>query len=188
MSWRPTKCYNGYNGRVLAGPAPGDPMATPLWKANLLLRAFGVLKVPLIGHLRTRIVEHSDDHTVVKVPLRRRSKNHWGTMYFGALAVGADVAGGWAAMEAILDAKKRTGADVGFVFRDVQAEFLRRPDGHVHFTCRDVPAMRELIEAAVADGERHDLPVEVVATVPSHSDDPVARFTLTLSVKARGEK
>lgn len=160
-------------------------MATPLWKANLLLRAFGTFKVPLIGHLRTRIVANSDDHTVVTVPLRRRSRNHWGTMYFGSLAVGADVAGGWAAMEAILDTKRRTGTDVGFVFRDVQAEFLRRPDGHVHFTCRDVDAMRELIDAAAADGQRHDLPVEVVATVPSQGDEPVARFTLTLSVKAR---
>ena len=35
-------------------------------------------------------------------------------------------------------------------------------------------------------GERVTLPVEIVATVPDrHGDEPVARFTLGLSVKRR---
>ena len=35
------------------------------------------------------------------MPLRRRTKNHLGSMYFGVLAVGADITGGFLAMEPI---------------------------------------------------------------------------------------
>ncbi|GAM75988.1 hypothetical protein JCM19241_286 [Vibrio ishigakensis] len=45
---------------------------------------------------------HIDEARVeVKIPLRRRTKNHLNSMYMGALVVGADVAGGFlAAMKA----------------------------------------------------------------------------------------
>ena len=47
------------------------------------------------------MVELSDDKCVVKVPLKRRSRNHLRSMYFGALAAGADCAGGLIAMRLI---------------------------------------------------------------------------------------
>ncbi len=56
----------------------------------------------------------------------------------------------------------------------------------MHFICnvgRDVVA---LVERAVATGERVEMPVPVVATVPSKTgDEPVAKFVLTLSLKRK---
>lgn len=149
-----------------------------------MLGAFGTVKIPMIGYLRPRIVQTDEEHTVVRIPLGRRSQNHLKSMYFGALSVGADLAAGWAAMQAVQEAKQE-GHRVDFVFKDVQGDFLRRPDGHVHFTCDDGAAVRAMVAKAVKTGERQNRPVDVVATVPSRGDDPVARFTLTLSLKAR---
>ena len=161
-------------------------MASSLGKANLLLRAFGTLKIPLIGFVRPRFVSLSEDETVVRIPLQRRTRNHLKSMYFGALSIGADLAAGWAAMDAIQTQRAQGGPRIDFVFKDVRGEFLRRPDDDVQFTCRAGQQVRDLVAAAIESGERQNLPVDVVATVPSRGEDPVARFTLTLSLRARG--
>ena len=62
-------------------------------------------------------------------------------------------------------------------------EFLKRAEGDVHFFCEDGPAIQDLVEAAEKTGERQYLPLNITATVPSISPDPVAKFILTLSIK-----
>jgi len=73
-----------------------------------------------------------------------------------------------------------------FVFKDMSAKFLKRADGDVHFICnngRDVEAMVEQVKGSV---DRHETTLHIKATVPSkYGDEPVALFTLTLSVKRK---
>ena len=71
------------------------------FKQTFGMRLFGWLKIPLLASVRPSVVELSETRCVVKVPLRRWSKNHLGSMYFGALAIGADCAGGLLAMDQI---------------------------------------------------------------------------------------
>ncbi|MHA0112018.1 hypothetical protein ACXYUI_33930, partial [Klebsiella pneumoniae] len=52
---------------------------------TVYLRFFGLRKIPLILYLRPSIVEWSEARLVLKIPLRRRTKNQLGSMYFGAL-------------------------------------------------------------------------------------------------------
>ncbi|NOF59269.1 DUF4442 domain-containing protein, partial [Vibrio cholerae] len=73
-------------------------MLSPLAKANLCLNLFGFFKVPLIWACRPKILSLNDQAVEVRIPLKRRNKNHLNSMYFGVLAVGADVAGGYMAM------------------------------------------------------------------------------------------
>lgn len=154
----------------------------PLWKANLTLKALGLLKVPMIYWSRASVTEMTDDRCVVTIPLRRRTKNHLESMYFGALAVGADLAGGLLAYSWI----QRIDPRVSLVFKDFRAEFLRRPEGDVTFTSEDGARMRALVERAAATGERQHDTVRVVARCPDRSgDEPVAEFELTISVKRR---
>ena len=56
-----------------------------------MIRKFGLLKAPLIWLCRPKVIEHTDEKIEMAIRLRRRTKNHLGSMYFGALAVGADV-------------------------------------------------------------------------------------------------
>lgn len=71
------------------------------------------------------------------------------------------------------------------VFKNFQAEFLKRAEGDVHFICDQGKEISELVAQAAASDERVERQVEVIATVPTLSDEPVARFKLTLSLKRR---
>ncbi|MBM4343206.1 MAG: DUF4442 domain-containing protein [Deltaproteobacteria bacterium] len=153
-------------------------------KATVALRAFGWVRIPMIAWLQPTVVHVSDERLVVKLPLTWRSRNHLKSMYFGALAVGADCACGLLAMQHVERHKR---ADIALLFKDFSAQFHRRPDGDVHFACEAGTEIRELVARAARTGERCNLPVTVTAHVPSKSADPVATFVLTLSLKARGK-
>ncbi len=151
-------------------------------RENLLVRLFS-LKIPVLLFLAPRVVSVDDEVCEVKIPLGWRSRNHVGSMYFGALCAGADVAGGLFAARLITSRHRR----VQLLFADLRAEFLKRADGDVHFRCRDGRRIAEAVRRADETGERVTLPVEVVATVPArYGDEPVARFTLGLSLKRSG--
>ena len=101
-------------------------------------------------------------------------------MYFGALAVGADIAGGVLAMDLI----RKSGRNISLVFKDFKAEFLKRPEGDTYFTCNDGKAIENLITETIKTGERVNMPLKITATVPEISgNEPVAEFVLTLSLK-----
>jgi acyl-coenzyme A thioesterase PaaI-like protein len=140
------------------------------------------LKIPMFFWLGPRVLELDDEGCAVEIPYGWRSKNHLDSMYVGALCAGADLASGLNAARLIQGPHKR----VKLVFKDMRCEFLKRADGDVVFRSTEGAKVREAVERALASGERVTVPVEVVATVPeNHGDDPVARFTLGLSMKRR---
>lgn len=157
-------------------------MQKTLWGATLKLWAFGFFKIPMIFWLRPRILELSEQRAVIKIKLRRRTQNHLHSMYFGVLSVGADIAGGIQMMNVLQKDISR----ISFVFKDFQAEFLKRPEADVYFSCEDGQVIANTIKKAFQSKERENVQVHVIATTPSISqDEPVARFTLTLSMKQK---
>jgi acyl-coenzyme A thioesterase PaaI-like protein len=150
-------------------------------RETLSLRLFGLTKIPLLFYVGVSVAEISPERMVVRIPLRRRTKNHLGSMYFGALCIGADCAPGAFAMYLI----RQQPARISMVFKDFQAEFLKRAEGDVDFICDQGKEIAELVALAAASDERVERQIDVVATVPSISDEPVARFKLTLSLKRR---
>lgn len=150
------------------------------WKETLTLWTFGLLKVPLIFWVRPKVLVLDDIRAEIQIPLKRRYKNHLNSMYFGVLCVGADVAGGIHLVK-YMDGKL---GKLSFVFKDFHAEFLKRPEADVHFSCVDGQAIADTVLKASQSGERENVAVQVIATTPTLSQgEPVARFTLTLSVK-----
>lgn len=153
-----------------------------LLKETALIHVFGLMKIPLLVFIGPRVLRLDDEGCEVMVPLRYRTKNHLGSMYFGALSIGADLAGGLNATFGI----RKSHPKVSLVFKDFQAEFLKRPDGDVVFTCREGRAISAALAQADASGERVTIPVAIVATVPSkYGDEPVAKFKLGLSMKRK---
>lgn len=152
------------------------------WQATWSLRLFALAKIPLIALLRPTIVQQDTEVCIVRVPLTWLVKNHLRTMYFGALCVGADTAGGLIVMNLIRQRRSR----VAFLFKDFQAQFLKRAEGACVFTCRDGRKLAALLDKAEASGEREEDTVQVVATVPDKlQEEPVAVFQLTISMKKR---
>jgi len=151
---------------------------------TFLLQSFGWLKVPLIAYVKPRVIEMNPDTMSMLIPLRRRTRNHLGSMYFGSLMIGADVAAGYYAVKLIL----QSGENVDFVFKSAEANFLKRPTGDVLFTCTQGQDIRDLVQSAIQTGERVDTALKVICTVPSESEEVVAEMTLVLSLKKRKKK
>lgn len=155
-------------------------MESRVAQANKMLKQFGKHKVKLIDYCTPEIIEISDDHLSLKIPLNDKTKNHLESMYFGALAIGADVAAGLLAM----DMANSSGLDVSLAFKSVQGEFLRRPEDDVIFSCYQGKMIREMLEKSHQTGKRVNEPVSVTVTCPARDgNEPVATFSLTLSLK-----
>ncbi|MCB1215152.1 MAG: DUF4442 domain-containing protein [Deltaproteobacteria bacterium] len=148
---------------------------------TLKLWAFALFKIPLIAYCRPQIISLDDKACELKVPLNYFTKNHLGSMYFGALSIGADAIGGVMAMHQI----EASGHRIQFVFKDFKAEFLRRPEDDVHFYCEEGHKIKSQIAQTIKTGERVTRVINVVARTPKKSNEVVARFFLGLSLKKK---
>ncbi len=151
-------------------------------KHTLFIRAFGLMKVPMILFVSPKVIQFDLDACIIRIPLNFRTKNHLKSMYFGVLCTGADIAGGLVAMNEIVDSKK----NISLSFKDFKANFLKRAEGDVHFKCSQTREIKKFVEDIIQSGERMNFPVIINATVPSiDPDEIVATFELTLSLKLK---
>lgn len=151
------------------------------WRETARLRVFGLLKIPVIFFVGPSVIELNDERCVVKIPLNRRTRNHYRSMYFGVLAAGADLGAGLLAQ---FLGEKHADGKIGILFKDFKADFLKRAEDDVLFICEEGPRILEAILKAKETQERQNIPVRVYATVPAKTgEEPVAEFILTLSLK-----
>lgn len=152
-------------------------------RQTLKLWGFALTQIPVLAFIGPKVIESGDERLVVKIPLNRRTRNHVGSMYFAVLAAGADMACGLLAVNRI---DEKAPGKITLIFKDFKADFLKRAEGDVLFTCSAGREIAALVDAAIATGERQNLPVEVIATVPAKfGDEPVAKMSLTLSLKSK---
>ena len=152
-------------------------------KATLKVRYFGISKIPLIFAVSPKIKSLDSNEVQVQIPLNYFTKNHENCMYFGALCIGADLAGGLLALNLIGNQKIR------FLFKDVRADFLKRCEGEALFVCRDGDKIRSLISEAVVKKERLHIPLNVDVYCPEKLGNEIcAKFQLTLSIKSQTSK
>lgn len=155
-----------------------------LFKANFFLKAYGLLKIPLLAYVNPKCTELSPTRSVIKIKLGRRSQNHLHVMYFGALGIGAELSIALTAVTSIYE----SGQKIDFIFKDFKAQFLKRCDGDVLFICDEADKVRALIEKAKTTSERLEQTFQAYSTVPSKSaTDKVATYELTLSVRNRSK-
>ena len=147
---------------------------------TLKVRLWGLLKVPMLWYIKPTILELDDVKCVVKIPLTRRNKNHHNSMYFGVLCAGADLAGGVCAMNFI----ERSGEEISLIFKDFNADFLKRVEGDCYFINTQGDEIKEFVQKVIESKERMTMPLYIEAKVPSKlGDEVVAKFTLGLSLK-----
>ncbi len=151
-------------------------------KYNLYLWYFSLTQVRLIHYCRPKIHDITEDGVTLFMPLDRRTRNHVKSMYIGAMVVGVDMVAGFTAMLKIRKSKR----NVILIFKDLNAEFFKRAEGDVHYICKEGKAIEAAVEETLRTGERVNLPVPVIATVPDKfGDEPVAKFSITLSMKEK---
>jgi acyl-coenzyme A thioesterase PaaI-like protein len=152
-------------------------------KFTALINLIALAKLPLLAFITPEFVEINDKRCVVKVRKGYRTRNHLNSMYFGALAMGAELSIAAVAIQAI----QESGQPVDFIFKDFEAKFLKRGDAHVLFTCDQVQGVRQLVNQAAEATERFEKTFEGFAKTIK-SDEPIMTYRLTLSVKNRSKK
>ena len=151
------------------------------FKMTMFIRYFGLTKVPMIFYCRPKVIEISNDSVTVKIPLLRRNKNHVGSMYLGALSVGADITSAMLALGIIRSSKQK----IIPIFKDFHADYLKRAEGDVHFVCNEGVLIREMLNEVIEKNIRVNKKIIVTAYVPDKlGNEVVAKFSLTLSLKA----
>src|SRR5690554_1422396 len=150
-----------------------------LRKMRRLLWLMGLFKIPLIAYLNPKLMFLDEQKSTVKLKLRRRSKNHLNSMYFGSLAVGADIAAG---LHAFYFAEV-SGVKVAFVFKAVKAEFLKRADTDVYFTSNEGQLVKQAFDEAMFTKERVNKWIKVEAI--NTAGEMVAVFNMEISVKIK---
>lgn len=150
-----------------------------LKKMQWLLFQLGFFKIPIIGFVRPKLLVLDDRESHVRIKIRRRTKNHLNSMYFGALAVGADVAAG---LHAFYFAESM-GYKVSFAFKGFSGEFIKRAESDVIFKITQGELVQSAIEKSAQSGERVNQEIDVIAT--NVSNEEVATFKMVVSVKVK---
>ncbi len=147
------------------------------WKKMVLL--LGWFKIPMIGYLKPRLLVLNEQHVSVRIKLRRRSRNHLNSMYFGALAVGADLCAG---LHAFYFTKKMN-KKVSFAFKSMDATFLKRAESDVVFECNEGMLIYEAVLKSEETGMRVNQKVRIEAK--NMEGEVVAVFHMESSVKVK---
>lgn len=100
-------------------------------------------------------------------------------MYFGALAVGADLAGGIHAFYFADQLKK----NISFSFKGMKADFIKRAETDVIFECKDGLKVKAALEESARTNERVNEVTKVQAF--NLQDELVAEFEMQLSVRCK---
>mmetsp|Transcript_28428 Transcript_28428/g.37913 ORF Transcript_28428/g.37913 Transcript_28428/m.37913 type:complete len:157 (-) Transcript_28428:376-846(-) len=137
----------------------------------------GFFKIPMLWFVRPKVVSIDKNECVVKIKLRRRTKNHVKSMYFGAMSVGADLSAG---LHTFYFAGKDQNR-MHFVFKSMQCDFLKRAESDVRFISTQGDKIADAVELARSSGERQN--EEVLVEGRDENDELVATFKMVVSVK-----
>ncbi len=148
-------------------------------KLKRQLWLLGKFKIPLIGYTGVTLTELNDTTAKVSVKLKRRTKNHLNSVYFGALAIGADVAGG---IHAFYYGEKHN-CKVSFAFKGMSCEFIKRAESDCTFVSNDGAKVEAAVLQSLKTQERINETTAV--QVYDANNELVATFELIVSVKCK---
>lgn len=142
-------------------------------------RLYLLRHLPLALAAGLRIVRLDPQECAVWLPGGWRTRNPFGSTYFAAQAMAAEMSTG---APALLLARSAP-SSVAFLPVEMRAVFSKRVLGPVEFVCSDVGAMKKAVEAAGAGPEA----VRFAARSVARADDgqELAAFEVTWSFKRR---
>jgi len=126
-----------------------------------------------------KLIQLDETVSVSEVPFRWCNKNPFNSMYFAVQSMAAELS----TAAPVLMALKGTDADVALIIVDLKAEFVKKAQSKITFSCVDY----DKIANAVAQLKQADDTVMVAAKTTGRDvdDNEVANFYFTWSFKRR---
>jgi hypothetical protein len=149
-------------------------------KDTLILNAMTWLKIPLLALCRPKIVERSTSRCVVRIRRNYWTQNHVGSMYFGALSMGAELSIAASVVFQIQYDK----IPLNFLFTDFEAKFLKKGTGDVYFIFEEMEELQKLVQHCIETGEKSEHKFRGRATLSLDPQaEPIMTYALTLNLK-----
>jgi hypothetical protein len=158
----------------------GEPLARERQRllSPLFFKAYLSAKLPLAFWAGLRVARLDDAGCTVRMPGGWRTRNPFGSTYFAAQLMAAEMATGAVAMLLV----RTTAPRLAFILREVKGGFMKRIKGPSTYTFGDVAGMRAVIERAMASGESEVYTGRVVASADGGT---ASEFEITWSFKRR---
>ena len=136
-------------------------------------------KLPLGACAGLRLQRLDENACVVGLPGGWRTRNPFGSTYFAAQTMAAEMATGAPALVLVAGAP----ASVALILVEVKARFSRRVVGRSTFTFEDIAGLNATIDAAAASDEPRLHTCHVVGRGPD--GEPASEFEIVWSFKRR---
>ena len=104
-----------------------------LQESQRILTDFSQNKVPMIGYCSPTLIDINPSNCEIKIPLNKNTQNHVNSLYFGTLAVGADITCGFLALMKVQAAQK----PIELLFKNFKADFKKKAMADTHFHCTE---------------------------------------------------
>jgi len=145
--------------------------------SGFIFKVFLLAKLPL-GFISGMKIKHLDANTCIStIPYLWLTRNPFGSTYFAALSMAAELSNGALALMAV------EGTEVAVIIVNLEAQFIKMAKNLTTFTCNDGHKLFEAVEKARLTGEPVTATVETIGV--SEDGVTVAKFKLTWSFKAR---
>lgn len=116
--------------------------------ANLLLERVVPMLIPFTSGLGLKVVENLPERTVLSLPLKRRTRNHVGSMYFGAQVTLAEVTMGLHVFN------RYPPGPYGLLVKRAEFEFLAKAKSDLRALCQpDAALIDDLRQQLSRDGK-----------------------------------
>jgi hypothetical protein len=147
---------------------------------GFIFKIFTLAKLPLGFLSGMKIKQLTPNTCITTVPYGWMTRNPFGSTYFAALSMAAELSNGALALMAV------EGTDVAVIIVNFEAQFIKMAKNLTTFTCNDGHKLFAAVEEATRTGQPTTATVETVGI--SEDGITVATFKLTWSFKARKKK
>jgi hypothetical protein len=136
-------------------------------------------KLPLAAFAGLRVKRLDETGAEVSLPAGWKTQNPFGSTYFAAQAMAAEMSTGAPLLWFI----EQSGVKMSSLVTNISAKFTKKAVSEARFVFKDGPAMRAAIDDAVRTGEPRTFTARSVGTQRDGSE--VAEFEVTWSFKKK---
>jgi hypothetical protein len=137
------------------------------------------VKLPLAWIAGSRVSRIDMDGCSISMPYGWRNQNPFRSMYFAAQSMSAEMSTGMLCLLAI----ENSGESIAMLVSNNSAEFTKKADRHVTFTCNDGRKMFDAVAETCRTGEPVLVEMNTVGVMDNGVE--VSRFSFTWTVKKR---
>ena len=142
--------------------------------ANLLLGKLVPTLIPLTSGLGLKVEQNVPERTVLNLPLKRRTKNHVGSMYFGAQVTLAEITMG------LFVFNRYPPGPFGLLVKRVEVDFAAKAKSDLRAVCEPTAALLEDLARQLASDGRAEGWFEVRLLDREGAEVTRARFLAAL--------